>query len=143
MKTRIESRIGVQAPADRIWPLIENLGQWGFWNDVERQVSGTIAFGGGMSMTEHLEGFAPRAVTGRVVEWQPHAQLVVAEKRGLLFNTVRYFEIEQLEPGNCIFANGMIFNGLRAEMHHDRHRRRIKQAYAGICERVKSLAEGG
>lgn len=141
MKTRIESRIGIQAPTDDIWPLIETLGDWGRWNEVERDVSGTIAFGGAIAMTEHFEGLEPRAVNGKVVEWQPHAQLVIAEKRGLWFNTLRYFEIEQLEPGNCIFATGMIFNGLRAEMYHDKHRRLIKTAYAGLCDKVKLLAE--
>jgi hypothetical protein len=142
MKVRIESRIGIRTPTDPIWDLIESLSDWSRWNPVERDVSGTIAFGGALTMTEALPGLPERVVSGRVSEWQPHAQLVIAEKRGFLFNTQRYFEIEQLEPGSCIFATGMIFNGMRAEMWRDKHHRQVKQAYADICERVKVLAEG-
>jgi hypothetical protein len=141
MKVRIESRIGIQAPSDRIWEQIETLSDWGRWNTVERDVSGTIAFGGSVSLTEAVPGLPERAVSGKVTEWQPLAQLVIAEKRGFLFNTLRYFEIEELEPGSCIFANGMIFNGVRAEMWRDKHHRAVKEAYAGIGERMKVLAE--
>ena len=77
----------------------------------------------------------------RVGEWQPRAQLVWAEKRGFLFNTVRYFEIEELEKGSCIIASGLIFSGLRGEMFHDKHRNALRRVHEAIAEGLRRAAE--
>jgi hypothetical protein len=138
---RVEKRIGVQATTDRIWELIADLPDWGRWNPVESQVEGAIVFGGQIGFTETIEGLAPRQGVGRVGEWQPYAQLVWVERRGLWFNVMRYFEIEELAPGNCIFANGMIFSGLRGELSHDRHRLALRRAVESVAEGMKAAAE--
>jgi hypothetical protein len=138
---RIEKRIGVRASTDRIWEVITSLKGWDHWNPVEKGLDGTIAFGGTMNLTESLNGLAPRQVTARVGQWQPYAQLVWAEKRGLWFNAVRYFEIDELEPGSCIVANGYLFSGLRGEMYFDKHRRALRHAVEGVAEGWKAAAE--
>lgn len=141
MTLRIESRIGVQATSDRIWSLIEDLSFWNRWNPIETDVSGTIAFGGQISLTERIEGLPERLVRARVAEWQPLAQLVLTEKRGWQFNAVRYFEIDELERGSCIVANGLILSGLRGESFHDKHRRRYRDAFSRVSEAIKQTAE--
>lgn len=138
---RIERRVGVRATPDRIWNLIEEFDGWSRWNPHETEVSGVIAFGGKIELTERLPGLTDRRVQGAIAEWQPRAQLVWAEKRGLWFNVLRYFEIEQLGPENCILAVGAAFSGLRGELHHDRHRRALKAAYETIAENLKTAAE--
>lgn len=138
---RIEKRIGVRAPADRIWEVIASLEGWDRWNPIETGVDGKIAIGGTMSLTETLEGLAPRQVTARVGQWQPYAQLVWAEKRGLWFNVVRYFEIDELAPGSCIVANGYRFSGLRGEMYFDKHRKKLRHAVEAVAEGWKAAAE--
>ncbi|MDY6925077.1 MAG: SRPBCC domain-containing protein [Pseudomonadota bacterium] len=138
---RIEKRIGVRAPADRIWEIVADLPAWERWNPVETAVEGTIAFGGAIGLTEAVPGLPERRASVRVGEWQPYAQLVWAEKRGLWFNSLRYFEIEQLEPESCIFANGFLFSGLRGEMHFDRHRKLLRSAVNAVAEGLKSAAE--
>ena len=142
MDSRIESRVGVRADAERIWDIIADLERWERWNPHETGVSGAIAFGGALRLTETLPGLPERAAAYGVGEWQPLAQLVLLEKRGWLFNAVRYFEIEELERGSCIVANGVIFSGLRGELFHDKHRKTIRAAYAGISEGLRKLAEG-
>jgi len=142
MDSRIESRVGVRADSEVIWKIVADLAHWGRWNPYETDVVGSIAFGGEIRLTEHLPGLPERFATYRVVEWQPLAQLVMAEKRGWLFNAVRYIEIEELERGRCIVANGIIFSGLRGELFHDKHRKTIKAAYAEIGENLRKLAEG-
>ena len=138
---RIEKRIGVRAPSDRIWELISDLPGWDRWNPVETSVEGTIAYGGSLALTEAIEGLPERRVAVRVGEWQPYAQLVWIEKRGLWFRSMRYFEIEELEPGSCIVANGHIFSGLRGELHFDRHRKALHGAVVAIAEGLKAGAE--
>ena len=139
---RIEKRVGVRAPTDRIWELIADLPSWERWNPVETAVEGTIAYGGGIALTETIPGLPERRASVRVGEWQPYAQLVWMEKRGLWFRSMRYFEIEELEPGSCIVANGFIFSGLRGEMHHDRHRKALREAVDAVAEGLKSASEG-
>lgn len=138
---RIEKRIGVRAPTDRIWEVIADLPGWNRWNPIETTVEGIIAFGGEIALTETIDGLPERRVVARVGDWQPYAQLVWAEKRGLWFNVVRYFEIEQLEPGSCIAANGFIFSGLRGEMYFDKQRKTLRHAVDGVADAWKAAAE--
>ena len=140
--TRIEKRIGVRAPSDRIWEILSDLENWHTWNPYETGVTGALAFGAGISLTEALPGMAERQVQARLGDWQPYAQLVWAEKRGFMFNAIRYYEIEELERGNCIVANGVIFSGLRGELFHDKHRKSIRSAYEDIAEALRRAAEG-
>lgn len=138
---RIEQRAGVRATSDAVWDVLTDLAHWERWNPYERGVSGTIAFSGPITLTEALPGMAERAVEARVGDWQPRAQLVWIEKRGFLFRMIRYFEIEEMAPGNCIIATGAIFSGLSGELFHDKHRKAVKAAYGEIIEGWRVAAE--
>jgi len=138
---RIEKRIGVRASAGRIWEILAELPAWDRWNPVETAVEGVIAYGGSIALTEAVPDLPERRAGVRVGEWQPYAQLVWAEKRGLWFRSMRYFEIEALESGSCIFANGFIFSGLRGEMYFDRHRKALRSAVDAVAEGMKTAAE--
>jgi len=138
---RIEKRVGVRAPADRIWELIAEFPAWDRWNPVETSVEGVIAYGGAIVLTEAVPGLPERRAGVRVGAWQPYAQLVWGEKRGLWFSSLRYFEIEALGPDSCIFANGYIFSGLRGEMHFDRHRKALRSAVDAVAEGLKTAVE--
>lgn len=139
---RIEARVGVRASSERLWEILSDFPHWSRWNPYETEVEGTIAFGGTVALTERLPDMAERRVAARIGDWQPYAQLVWGERRGFLFSSIRYFEIEELEPGSCIVANGVIFSGLRGELFHDRHRKAIRAAYAAIGEGLRIAAEG-
>ena len=138
---RIEKRIGIRASTDDIWAVIADLSSWNRWNPIEKQVEGTIAFGGQIALTETIEGLPERRVLAKVGEWQPYAQLVWMENRGLWFRAMRYFEIEELEPGSCIAANGFIFSGLRGEMFFDKHRKSLRHSIDAVAEAWKATAE--
>ena len=138
---RIEKRIGIRASTDDIWAVIADLSSWNRWNPIEKQVEGTIAFGGQIALTETIEGLPERRVLARVGEWQPYAQLVWMENRGLWFRAMRYFEIEELEPGSCIAANGFIFSGLRGELYFDKHRKSLRHSVDAVAEAWKAAAE--
>jgi hypothetical protein len=139
--TRIEHRAGVRATSDRIWEVLSDLPQWDRWNPYERGVGGAIAFGGSITLTETLPGMAERRVEARVGDWQPGARLVWVDKRGFLFRVIRLFEIEELEPGSCIVTSGTLFEGLRGELFHDKHKKAIKAAHGVIAEGLKLAAE--
>ena len=138
---RIEKRIGVRASTDRLWEILADLPGWDRWNPIETAVEGTIAYGGQITLTEAIEGLPPRRAVAHVGEWQPYAQLVWMEKRGLWFRSMRYYEIEELSPGSCIVANGFIFSGLRGEMFFDRNRLRLRHGVDAVAEAWKAAAE--
>jgi hypothetical protein len=142
MDTRIEKRVGIQATPDRLWDVLVDFPGWSRWNPYETDVEGQLAFGAPIRMTEAWPGMAARPVDGRINEWQPLAQLIWVEKRGWLFSTVRYFEIEELDKDSCILATGMMFQGLRAELFMDKHRGVIRDALGDLCDRLKVVAEG-
>ena len=140
---KIEKRVGVQVSSERLWDILSDLPGWDRWNPVETGLEGAIAFGGQISLTESVPGLPDRSTTVRVGDWQPYAQLIWAEKRGWAFNVVRYFEIEELEPGSCIVANGFIFTGLRGELFHDKHRKILRAACESVAEGLRSAALAG
>lgn len=141
MTLRIESRIGIKAPSERIWSLIEDLQGWNRWNPIERDVSGVITFGGQLTLTETIEGLPERQFQARIASWQPLAQLALTEKRGWQFNALRYFEIDELDRGSCIMANGLILSGFRGESFYDKHRRNLRAAFEQISGSMKQTAE--
>lgn len=141
--TRIEKRVGVRADAERIWDLLADFSAWDRFNPYETGLDGRIGFGAPLRLIETLPELAARSVEATVSDWQPRAQLVWVEKRGWLFSAVRYFEIEELEPGACILANGLIVQGLRGELWLDRHAPRLRRAYEEIGQGIKTLAEEG
>lgn len=139
---RIERRIGVRASPDQIWALVADLPSWNRWNPIETGLEGDIAFGGQIALTETIEGLPERRAVTKIGDWQPDAQLVWTENRGLWFRSMRYFEIQPLEqPGSCIVANGFIFSGLRGEWFFDRNRRILRTAVNEVAEAWKAAAE--
>ena len=141
--TRIEKRVGVQATSDRIWDLVADLPGWGAWNPIDKDVEGAIAYGGRLTMTEAWPDMVKRQSAAQVVEWQPRARLVWAERRGFLFQSLRYIQIEELAPGNCVVAIGIRFSGIRGELFHDKHRPAMKAALESAAEGLKAAAETG
>lgn len=139
---RVESRVGVRATSERIWDLMADFGRWESWNPYEGDLEGNLGIGAPVALTERLPGLKERRVEARLGDWQPYAQLVWHERRGWQFRATRYFEIEELEPGSCIVANGLIVGGLVGEWWFDKHRRKVKEAYAEIGENIRRAAEG-
>ena len=141
MNFRVEHRVGVRATADRIWEIIADLPSWTDWNPIETEIQGALAIRAPLSLTERIPGLPERRLNAVVGDWQPYAQLIWAERRGWQFGAIRYFEIEELAPGNCIVANGQIFSGLRGESFFGRHRRTLRAAFEQVGEAIRAQAE--
>ena len=140
MPVKIENRVGIQAPIDTIWDLIFDLPSWADWNPMYARAEGKIAIGGTLSLTETIAG-ATRELEVRVLDWVPREQLHWLDNRAWLSRSVRFFEIEQLEPGRCIVGNGELFAGWRGERWAKRNRRLLKDAYEAVNEALRARAE--
>ncbi|NEX92329.1 SRPBCC domain-containing protein [Caulobacter sp. 17J65-9] len=141
MAFRVEYRIGIKATSDAIWEVLSDLEFWGTWNPIHPKASGKIGIGQPLALRETIPGLPERDFNATVVEWVPRQQLIWAEKRGFMSRSVRYFEIEELDPGSCIFAIGEIFEGALGEVEGKRTKRVRKAAFEQLAEALRAKVE--
>ena len=142
MQVKLEHRAGVRAPAETIWGLISNVEKWPIWNPLYTKAQGTVRIGAVLELEAVLPGQAPRVIRPVVLDWIPNEQLLWrVSMMGGLIRTTRYFEIEELAPGSCIFSNGEMFEGLLGPPVARRLRGPIRAGFQAMGEAVKTLAE--
>jgi hypothetical protein len=136
---RIEHRLGIPAPASVVWEVLADVERWPRWNPLYTEAEGRLRIGGRLSLTESAPGREPAALTPRIIDWVPDAQILWrhSERWGLV-NRLRYLEIEKLSEEGCIFANGEDWYG-RFARYVDRRRRRA--LYEGMEAMSHALRE--
>lgn len=139
--TRIETRIGIRASAERIWELVGDLESWKHWNPYEQGIEGTIRQGAAVRYEEAYPDLPPRQAQTVVADWVPMGKLVLSSKRGFLSNSTRFIILDEVERGATIVTIGIMFTGLRGEMFHDKHRKTLRQAMEDLGVRLKSAIE--
>lgn len=142
MRVKLEHRIGIQAPAEAVWALIADVPRWPTWSGLYSQAKGVVRIGERHEVMVNLRGQKPVKVTSTVIDWVPNEQLHLDIRMfGGLMRSIRYFEIEELTPAACIFANGEMFGGLLGPMVARRLRGPIREGFAAMGEGAKALAE--
>jgi hypothetical protein len=141
MSIRIETRLGIQASAERIWEVLSNLDRWEGWNPVYPRASGKIVIGGTLELLEKLPGGPERSLRAKVVDWTPHAQLILRIDEGFATHRLQYFEIDPLDPTASIFAAGIFFNGWGAKGAAKRLGRSAKLGFGLMGEALKAKVE--
>ncbi|MEI6439917.1 MAG: SRPBCC domain-containing protein [Alphaproteobacteria bacterium] len=139
---KIESRIGIKAPAEVIWEIASDFKSWSFWNPTYTKGAGELRIGAPLEFTLELPGEAPQVINPVLIEWVPleqiHWSLTLA--RGLV-RTVRYIEIEALNEASCIVSNGEIFEGLLGPTAARSKRHAIRQGFIAMSEALAARAE--
>jgi hypothetical protein len=144
MPFKLEHRIGIQAPAAKIWETLSNLSGWSSWSGIYPAASGRLLIGEQLSVTEQMPGEPARPIRPTVVDWVPEAQIMWQDKTfGGLVRTTRYMEIEALTERGCIFSNGELFQGFAARYLPAGRRRALRRGFAAFGEAVKARVEAG
>lgn len=139
---RIEDRIGVQAPADVIWDVVQHLPGWAEWNPVYPRAEGEIRIGNVLSFDLALPGQGTQAIKATVLDWVPGEQLHwQLRMMGGLIKTLRYIEITPLSDQGCVVDNGEIFGGLMGPSLGKRMRGPIRRGFQAMNEALKERAE--
>lgn len=142
MAMRIEHRVGVKATAERIWTYLGDLTTWSSWNPIYPEAVGTIGIGQSLMLRETVPGLPPRQISPQVVDWIPNEQIVwKLTTTQLLSSSVRYIEIEELNPGACVVSNGEIFSGILGEQYARRWRRQLKAGCEQLGEALRAVSE--
>lgn len=139
-RVQIEHRVGIQASADRIWDLVVDLDKWVHWNPVHPGASGQIGFGKTLEVVEAFPGEEKRTLQVKVVEWEPRLQLVWRTS-GFMSVWLRFLEIDELGPSNCIFSNGVVVDGFLGKREAKRRRQALKLGFGILGEAIKEKAE--
>jgi hypothetical protein len=142
MSIRVESRIGIQASADRVWEIVADLKAWGAWNPTYPEASGVIGFGETLTFLERLPGRPDQRISGRVLDWTPGAQLAMRVEQGFMTHRLQYIEIDKLAEVGCILAVGCYFRGWFDEGAAKRLGPAAKAGFAAMVDALKLRAEG-
>jgi hypothetical protein len=139
---KVESRIGIQAPAELVWDILQDIDAWSDWNPLYPKTAGTLKIGAPLTLTLALPGEPHRDLTAKVIDWVPYEQILWSDVmwRGWA-SSVRYFEIEEITKTTCFFSNGEVFHGLISKRYGNRYRRAMKLGFASVSEALKACAE--
>jgi hypothetical protein len=142
MSYRVQSRVGVAAPASAVWSVISDLERWGEWNPLFPEAEGNLSIGSLLTLRRMLEGKGERQEV-RIVDWVPDAQIVWSRSIGPFARSLGYLEIDPLSGTACILAVGEIFDGFLGSVGGKRIRRPLSKAFLALCEAAKARAEAG
>ena len=140
MAYRVQSRVGVAAPASAVWAAICELEQWGEWNPLFPKAEGRLSIGSLVELTRALDGKTERHEV-RIVDWVPSAQIVWSRSIAPFARSLGYLEIEALSERGCILAAGEIYEGHLGAIIGKRLRRPLREALQALCEAAKARAE--
>jgi hypothetical protein len=139
MAYRVQSRVGVAAPASAVWSVISELEGWGGWNPLFTQAEGRLSIGSLVTLTRLLEGKSERQEV-KIVDWVPNAQIVWSRSIAPFARSLGYLEIEALSDKSCILAAGEIYEGRLGQAIGKRVRRPLQDGLLALCEAARARA---
>ncbi len=140
MAYRVQSRVGVAAPASAVWAAICELEDWRDWNPLFVEAEGRLSIGALVALTRRLHDRTERQEV-RIVDWVPNAQIVWLRSIAPFARSLGYIEIEALTERGCILAAGEIYQGPIGQMIGKRVRRPLKHGFEALCDAAKARAE--
>ena len=95
---RFESSVNINAPAEKVWSLIDRLEEWPQWmpsiEKIERVSDGPLTVGSQLSVTAKVSGLPVRLLM-TITEFVPE-RTVVMRGRALGTNLTRFYTLEPL-----------------------------------------------
>jgi hypothetical protein len=140
MSFRVQSRVGVAAPASAVWAVISELETWPDWNPLFTEAEGRLSIGSLLTLRRVLDGKGERQEV-RIVDWVPNAQIVWSRSIGPFARSLGYLEIEALSERGCVLAVGEIYDGALGQALAKRQRRALNAGFHALCEAAKTRAE--
>lgn len=138
-RVKIEHRLGIQAPAEAIWAVLADIPAWRGWNPLYPRAEGALRIGARLDLDLALPGRERRVIRPTIVDWVPNEQIHWRLSMfGGLLRSIRYFEIEQLGPANCILSNGELFDGPLTRAIGRKTAKTIRAGFAEFGEALKA-----
>lgn len=141
MGYRIQSRVGVQAPAFAVWDVISNLEGWKDWNPLFTEAEGRLSIGTLLRLRRVRAGGKGELEEVRVVDWVPNEQILWLKVIAPFARSLAFLEIEALSETGCVLAVGEVFDGVIGERLGKKQRRELREGWTRLAEAAKAQAE--
>lgn len=142
MAIKVEHRIGVAAPVDDIYELLEDINAWPEWSPIHKAARGELHFGYPIHLEEHYEGLGTWEIDGIIDDWSPLSHIHVnVPKPFYAGKLVRYFEMDALSDQGSTFTIGALFSGYLSEREAKQYRPFLRKGFEAFAEAVKAKAE--
>jgi len=111
---RFESSIDINAPAEKVWALIDKLEEWPQWmpsiKKIEKLSEGPLAVGSQLSVTAKVSGLTVTLLM-TIIEFVPKRS-VVLEGKVLGIKLTRFYTLEPLDGKTKVTISGDVFGAL-------------------------------
>lgn len=106
-----QAEIEIDAPAERVWPILADVDGWGRWNPIYPEASGLLAESEEIRLKIALPSSRPqvmqakvhRLVEGRAIQFG-------ATVLGGLLRAERFIELHRLDENRCLVVNGEVLS---------------------------------
>jgi len=136
---RFESSININAPAEKVWTLIDKLEEWPQWmpsiKKIERLSKGPLAIGSQLSVTAKVSGLTVTLLM-TIIEFVPE-RTVVMQGKTLGTNLTRFYNLEPVNGKTKVTIGGDV-SGALAWLA----RRGGQKVSAEIAQAAKKKVEG-
>lgn len=138
----IEARVGIQAPADAIWEVLQDIEAWPAWNPIYPKAKGTLGYGKPLELTLALPGVPPREIVATVTDWTPDRQLLWSTvMMGGWVKTTRFIDIDPLTENGCIVVIGEGLDGFLSARAARKFGNAMYAGFEAMGEALKARAE--
>lgn len=139
----VRVHVTIDAPADRVWTVLSDVGRWAEWNGVI--VDGRCDRGevGAVLSCRVAVGPGWFPVKSRVLTWTPSEALSWGESRGWVARIHHGFELTPAGPGRTRVDHFERFGGLVGRAVFPAVRGSLTRNYARFLEALKDRVEAG
>ena len=139
----IRTDIEIDAPADRVWEILTNLGAYPQWNPFIVEAAGDLRQGGRLELAIRPPGRKAMTFEPLVLEWQPPRRFVWLGRLGVrgIFDGKHIHEVEPLGENRSRYTQREQFNGVLVPFMGG-VLRDTKKGFEMMNEALKSGAEG-
>ncbi len=142
MALKIEHRVGIAAPVDDIYELLEDINAWPEWSPIHKAASGELHFGHAIHLEEQYEGLGMWEIDGIVDDWSPLSHIHVSVPKPFYAGRLtRYFEMDALSDQAATFTIGALFSGFLSEREGKQYRSHLRKGFEAFAEALKAKTE--
>jgi hypothetical protein len=110
----IRTDIEIDAPADRVWEILTDFGDYPRWNPFIVEAAGDLRQGGRLELAIRPPGRKATTFKPHVLEWQPPRRFAWLGRLGVrgIFDGKHIHEVEQLGENRSRYTQREQFNGV-------------------------------
>jgi hypothetical protein len=141
---RIDTKIEINASADRVWSLLMDFPSYPRWNPFVRSIEGTPVVNQSLSVFIKPTGARGMKFHPKVLAVEPLREFRWKGKlliRGL-FDGEHFFVLESVSDARVIFHHGEVFSGALVSLFKRSLEGPTKQGFVAMNEALKREAEG-